>query len=512
MEAILNDNKFDTLIQDLAIKLKLKPKKVKEKAGKYLKEMMVDPDPIVNLIAMETSQFLLSRAYEKTIDVNTEELKSLTKMMRKHSIAFVMTHKTYIDMLVLGITLAKHGLPWPLIFGGANLSFTGFSTFAKKAGILFIRRSFKDNEIYKATLKHYITSLVDEGQHFMWAIEGTRSRTGKVVWPKMGILKYIIDAEAKTTREVKYVPVSIIYDLIPDVEDMIKENRGQDKNPESMKWMFNYIKKLNDDYGKISVRFGAPIDINGESIAEIPVKSIVENTKQTISKFAFDIVHNINHITPVTTTSLVCTALLSKFALKKNILEHVVLDLMVWIENHKPDALVDRGIPINQSVQQAINLLLKANLIKQIGDGVTSSYAIVPEKFLTATYYANMAVHHLYGRAFIELALVSISDVKQKRVKAFWKEIMRLRDLFKFEFFYSNKVEFSEEIERDLISLDPEWKVKIKNPDFEIKDFLKEQKILISQVVLSSYIQAYRVVAHALTTLDKRKKYSSSSL
>lgn len=506
------EKKFESLLKNIATQQKVDVEKVKEEANTYLAEMQVDPHPMVNLLAMESSQFLLSRAYEKTIDVNAAQLKALTKQMRQHSIAFVMTHKTYIDMVVLAVVLARHGLPWPLIFGGANLSFAGFTTFAKKAGIIFIRRGIKDNEVYKSTLKHYISTLVSEKQHFMWAIEGTRSRTGKVVWPKMGILKYIMDGEKQSRNEVKYVPVSIVYDLIPDVDDMVRESRGDNKNPENMKWMINYIRKLNQDYGKISVRFGEPLHIDDDSVAEIPLQAKLGENQKSISKFAFDLVHHINVITPVTTTSLVCTALLSKFALKKNMLEHVVLDLMSWIEAHKQDALVDRGIPINQSVQHAINLLLKSGLIKQIGDGVTASYAIVPEKFLSATYYANMAVHHLYGRAFIELALISIANVKTGRVKAFWREIMHLRDLFKFEFFYSKKIEFTEEIEQDLKALHPDWKKIIKNPDFSIKDFLKEQKILISQVVLSSYIEAYRVVAHALTQLEKGKNYNQEQL
>ena len=100
-------------------------------------------------------------------------------------------------------------------------------------GVIFIRRSFKDNEIYKATLRHFIASLVNDNAHFMWAIEGTRSRTGKLVWPKVGILKYIKEAEEQSSQEVKYVPVSIVYDLIPDVKDITLQWRRNKKTPES---------------------------------------------------------------------------------------------------------------------------------------------------------------------------------------------------------------------------------------------------------------------------------------
>ena len=94
-------------------------------------------------------------------------------------------------------------------------------------------------------------------------------------------------------------------------------------------------------------------------------------------------------------------------------------------------------------VQKALNLLMQGGLVAKKGEGHQAKYAIVSESYLQATYYANMAVHHLYHQAFIELALVKINAVKEERLTTFWRDIMFLRDLFKFEFFYSQKATFS---------------------------------------------------------------------
>ena len=94
--------------------------------------------------------------------------------MRKHPIAFVMTHKTYIDMFVLAVVLWRHGLPLPYTFAGINMAFFGLGQVGRQIGSIFIRRSFKDNEVYKATLRHFIATLVNQNQDFMWALEGTR--------------------------------------------------------------------------------------------------------------------------------------------------------------------------------------------------------------------------------------------------------------------------------------------------------------------------------------------------
>ncbi len=473
---------------------------VHKQAEDYLAELYAEHQPLSNALMMEAAQYILSRGYDKTIDVNPDEMQKLTKLMRTNSIAFVLTHKSYVDLLVLSVVLARHGLPLPFMFAGINLDLYAIGKFARKSGVIYIRRSFKDNLIYKATLRHFIASFLDKQAHFMWALEGTRSRTGKLVWPQMGILKYILEAEESSTQSVKYVPVSIVYDLIPDVAEMTKEGRGKKKNPENLAWLLNYIKKMSGNLGRISLRIGAPIDTAGIHNAPIPDDEESQpSSNNVISHFAFELVHRINDITPVTTTSLICTSLLSKFALTKRGVESDIADLMQLIESHKRDALVDRGRPIGESVQKALNMLTEANLFLQQGDSLNAKFTIIRENYLSATYYANMAVHHLYHRAFIELALIRIADLPaEERTIAFWTEIMSLRDMFKFEFFYSRKAQFTDEIEADLNFIDKDWQTHIFESDNDITALLEAQKILVAPVLLFNYLEAYRVVAHGL--------------
>jgi len=401
MERILKDPKFQQQLIDIAKKTGDNQIKVYQEAEAYLKELYASQQPMANLAAVEMSQYILSRGYDKTIDVNPVEIKQLTKLMRSHPVAFVMTHKTYIDMLVLAVVLARHGLPLPYTFAGLNMDMMGLGQLGRQSGFIFIRRSFKDNLVYKVTLRHFIASLVDEQAHFMWAIEGTRSRTGKLVWPQMGILKYIMEAEQDSSQEVQYVPVSIVYDLIPDVKEMTTEGRGKAKKQESLTWFMDYVRKMGNNFGRISMRFGKPVAVGAKHTTPIPNKeeAVLLNQKYHIPRFAFELVHRINQITPVTTTSLICTSLLSKYALTKRAIESEIAEFMQLIENHKPDALVDRGKPVGESVRIALNLLLRSQILKQQGEGVDAKYVIDTDHYLPANYYANMSVHHLYRRA-----------------------------------------------------------------------------------------------------------------
>ncbi|MEO1262822.1 MAG: HAD-IB family hydrolase [Bacteroidota bacterium] len=501
MENLLNDAGFQKKLADLSQQTGDNLTEIQQEAAGYLKELYTQHKPIANVLTVQLSQFVLGRAYDKTIDVNPKEVKAVAKLVRRHPVAFVMTHKTYIDMLVLALVLARHGLPIPYIFAGINMDFMGIGQLGRSSGVIFIRRDIKDNRVYKLALRHFIAYIVNEKGSFMWAIEGTRSRTGKLVWPKMGILKYIMEGEQDSPQEVQYVPVSIVYDLIPDVKEMAKEMRGKVKKAESLVWFLDYVKKMGEKMGRISLRFGAPMD--RDVTHAVTAYSEEEEDAGKVSLFALELVHQINKITPVTTTSLVAAALLSKYALTKRALESDIADLMPLIESHNKDALVDRGRPISESVQYALNLLSRSGLVQQHGDSLHAKYTIRPEDFLTVNYYANMCVHHLYRRAFIELSLARVAELApEDRLLAFWRGIMQLRDLFKFEFFYSKKTIFVDEIEADLYHIDPEWQETLTHPETDIFDILKLRRILVSPVVLYTYIEAYSVVAHALRSWD----------
>jgi putative phosphoserine phosphatase / 1-acylglycerol-3-phosphate O-acyltransferase len=513
IQNILQNSDFQKKLARISVQKGLSQVQVNVEAETYLQELYTEHDTTTNIAFIETFQYLISKGYDKAIDINPMQLKALAKLMRSNPIAFVLTHKSYIDLLVLSLVLVRHGLPLPFLFAGINLDLFVVGKLARKNGTIFIRRSFKDNPVYKATLRHFITYLLNKQSHFMWAIEGTRSRTGKLVWPQMGILKYIMEANHDSQMKAKYVPVSIVYDLIPDVDEMTEEGRGKKKNPENVKWLINYFRKMGkENLGKISLRIGSPIEMQNQISYAVPVEN-TDNilSEKTISGLAFDLVQKINDITPITTVSLVCMALLSKFALTKKGIESNVANLMQLIESHNEDALVDRGRPIGESVQVAINLLAKSQLLHQQGESLHTKYTVNRDKYLQATYYANMSVQHLYHRAFIELALLKIANTKSKdKMALFWTEIMALRDFFKFEFFYAVKEVFTSEIETELEFMLHNWEEKIFDHGNDILEILKSQKILVAPVILNNYVEAYRVVAHGLKIWDTHVHFEES--
>jgi putative phosphoserine phosphatase/1-acylglycerol-3-phosphate O-acyltransferase len=510
MDHIIEHHKFQDALKQIAIEQDMDLDAVKKQGAKCIKELYAKQHPIAKLVSVKSFDYILSRAYSDKIDVDPKGIKKLMKLMQQNSVAFIMTHKTYLDTLVLISTLANYGMPIPYSFGGSNLAFPGLKQLGTNAGLIFIRRSFKDDLIYKAALRHYISTIIDTGDHLTWNIEGTRSRTGKIIYPKMGILKYIKEGELQSTRSIKYVPVSIVYDLIPDVKEMTEEGRGQEKKAENVKEAVNYIKKLGNDYGRAAIRFGEPVEIEEDQQAIIPdMEEDSYADKNTLPRFAFELIHKTNAITPVTTVSLVCHVLLNDFALTKKEIEYKVNGLMAFIGQKKEDVLIDRGNKIGVIVQSALNLLQSARIIQKSRAGQRAQYSLVPSEYLPAAYYANMASGHLYHQAFIEMALVKIKDDQSSnRITKFWEEIMRLRNLFKFEFFYTNKPKFSSEIEAELLRFGKNWRAIVTDPKGDISALLVKQDLFVSRAILLSYLEADKVVCHSLNSWDADDEFS----
>ncbi len=509
MEKIINNQKFQERLQQIAKEQKMDLAEVQEKGAACIEELYAHQHPVATTMAIKGFEYMISKAYSDKIDIDPQEIKKLMKIMRKNSVAFIMTHKTYLDNAVLITTLSHYGMPIPYMFGGENLAMLGVKQLGKNSGLIFIRRSFKDDIIYKAALRHYISSLIDNGEHLTWNIEGTRSRTGKIVYPQMGILKYIMEGERQSSRAIKYIPVSIVYDLIPDVKEMTEEGKGKGKKDESLSTFVKYIKSLGHSYGRAAIRFGEPVDAKAHHNAIIPdmeEDSYADNN--TLPRFAFELIHKANMITPVTTISLICNVLLNNFALTKKEIEFSVIQLMNYIGERKEDVLIDRGKSMSVMAQKALNLLLGAGIIQKSKAGLKTQFSLAPTEYLTATYYANMASGHLYHRAFIEMALVKIKDdTSSDRILHFWEEIMRLRNLFKFEFFYTNKPQFSSEIEEELLLFDKNWRKILADPTKEIAPLLEKQELFVSNAILFIYIEANKVVCHTLNCWDLEDEF-----
>jgi glycerol-3-phosphate O-acyltransferase len=473
-------------------------------------------------------------------DSKADELRALGK---KYPLVFLPSHRSYLDPLVLRPALLAHGLPLNHVMGGVNIDFWPVGPLIRRSGYVFIRRSVADDAVYRWVLREYMGYLLSKRFNLEWYIEGGRSRTGKLRPPRYGLLTYLVEAFGSSgAADVYLVPVSLSYDQLYEVGLMAEEAHGGTKPTESFAWLLRYNRAQDSQRGSVQVRFGEPLSLR-QALAEEP------DTRLAVQKTAFEVSHRINEASPVMPRSLVTLALLGIEDRALTVAEVAdVLDPLVgYFERRELTTRSQLGLAAPRGVRRILDELASANVVERYDKGTEPVYRIGPDQHLVAAFYRNNTIHFLITRAVAELTLQAIaersaqdddyairrtdepfstSDVLPGRAssegagrKGFtpgggepsddvlehgWQAALALRDLLKFEFFFSDKDAFRIELERELTLIDPDWQTLIENPAGAAK-MLESAHPHLAHRVLQPFLEAYWVVAERLAVRDPRR-------
>ena len=183
----------------------------------------------------------LARAHR--IEVDDTRIAELRELSRRRSLVFLPSHRSYLDPLVLRPALLGHGLPPNHVIGGLNVSFWPVGPVTRRSSYVFIRRKFRDDEVYKWTLRQYLAYLARKRFNLEWYIEGGRSRTGKLRPPRYGILSYLVDGvRQRADTDAILVPTSITYEQLHEVGDMAAQSRAGPRPRRTCRWLFGYAR------------------------------------------------------------------------------------------------------------------------------------------------------------------------------------------------------------------------------------------------------------------------------
>jgi glycerol-3-phosphate O-acyltransferase len=468
-----------------------------EQAAKYMKELIARPSPLFIDMKAKLDRFMLSQGYDDQVVFDRKELTRLRQTMREHPTLLLFTHKTYIDGVTATDLAYQNDLPLIHLFGGINLDFFGLGFMLRRAGTIFIRRSFENNPVYKLVLRYYVSYLLEKRFPMTWAFEGTRSRLGKLMPPRYGLLKYVMDsAHSNDIENVHIIPVVTSFDLIRDVEEYASEQTGRLKKPESLSWFIGYLRSLREPMGKVYVDFGEPVVVK-----EAPNP----NDRLALSKMAFEVAVQANRATPLTLTSLMCLCLLGTAprAMTEDELRAVINFLVGWARERDirlSEDLTDQNL---EGVQRVIETLVNNGLLVRYDKGSTLVYAIEPDQHPIASYYRNTIIHHFLDKAIIELSVLKAREVNDRNAaEVFWEETDRLRDLFKFEFFYPEKQQYRENLKAELQRADPDWQAKLEEGGVKLASLTNRFQPLIGHAVFLPFVEAYTIVLDILSRLE----------
>ena len=475
---------------------------VTKKAEHYLHEMAARQTPFTLDLMIAMYRAAVRSNHDPELDVDDEQLRRVAELLGSRPVVFLISHKSMLDTIALSIVLFDANLPLPLTFGGINLNTPGLGALARRAGIIFLRRSFQDNEIYKSTFRRYIDYLIDKRFSLLWALEGTRSRTGKLLPPRFGLFNYVVESILRTRLvDVAFVPVSVAYEQITEVEDYAIEQRGQTKKPEGATWMLRFLRR-STPHGRIFLRFGEELAITDLAPEAQLTTAIGEIEKQTlVQNLALQVAYRMNAATPITVTAVITLILLAAGNRALSLTEIRLLARSGVSLMRRRDLEVVGSVDFREpdSVEAVLAQLQATGIVSYFDEGKERLYGITEDQHHNAAYYRNTAIHYFVLDALVEVALLRAADSSpDDREQNLFETASELREIFLFEFYFPRRAEFTEAVSGVLEDRLPNWPEALAQGPEAVRVMLRESRPLLAHAVLRSFADAYRVVARAL--------------
>lgn len=464
------------------------------RAQHYLREMAANHSPfLIDLIA-NAIHWLYKQGYGAIV-YDHSQVAELNALGQEVPLAFLPSHRSNLDRLSLQYLKWENDLPPNHTAGGINMNFFPIGPLIRRTGVFFIRRSFKDNELYKFVLRSYLDYLVENRFPLEWYMEGGRSRSGKLLPPRFGILSYVVDSWRRHKAEdVLLIPTSIAYDQIQDLGSYTSEAAGGIKEKESVGWALSAVRSLRRRYGNIHVRFGEPISV-AKAMADSAVNDGVGSEENIdLAKLAFEVMYRIGQVTPITPAAVVSIALLQAGGAARSIedLADTCAAIDRFVEDHHLPTTEQLRLEDPSEVLRVIALLTEHGNVATY-HGRHPVYYLKPDQALRAAYYRNVVVHHFVPRGVLELALAMIGPGAVGKIEEqLWSAVDEIRDLLKFEFFFPDKDRLRTSIRADLDRSVPGW------TRMTAQTTLGRLDPPIASWAIVPFLESYLVVADAL--------------
>lgn len=367
-------------------------------ARRYLNEIVANCTNITIQVMQRGLTSFWNRFYSGIEVSNNEFLKNLAL---SHELVYVPCHRSHIDYLLLSYVIYDEGLAIPYIAAGKNLNMPVIGTILRGGGAFFIRRSFKGNQLYSTLMYEYVADLVSKGVPIEYFVEGGRSRTGRLLKPKPGMLAMTIRGFLKYRKKpVAFIPVYIGYEKLLESKAYQAELSGEDKKSETF---FNSIRSIigiRGNFGKVYTNFGQPVFLNklldyqhpswlaedyDDAIRPEWVRTIVSDTSETIMQ-------HINQAATVNSINLISTVLLA--TPNQNMDEK---DLVKMLEMYqaiiKFQNYSERLLVTDKSGQQQIEHAESLKMVKRRQHELGDIIYLDAKHSISLTYYRNNILH-----------------------------------------------------------------------------------------------------------------------
>ncbi len=343
-----------------------------QRARRYGEEIAADySTAAINLLERFMGGVVFKRVFR---EIDVRGLDRVREWAQGHEIIYMPSHRSHADYLLVSYALYHGGLVPPHIAAGINLNFWPVGGLLRRCGAFYMRRTFAGNRLYTAVFRAYVDALIQRGYSIEFFPEGGRSRTGRLLPPKTGLLSMVVEASLRQrSRKVALVPVYIGYDKCWEVASYSKELRGAQKTKESADGLLKAGKILAKSYGKAYINFAEPIPLQDYADAHLPGwrDSLVadredkpEGFKRFVSDLAFESSRRTNAAAVANPNGLAAVALLASPQRAVSRDEYIEqIGHLIWLlkglplgpdqvlPETRPSAVVDWAAPIARIAQ-----------------------------------------------------------------------------------------------------------------------------------------------------------------
>jgi glycerol-3-phosphate O-acyltransferase len=446
-ESILTNVRLQEYMVGYAESRKIPIHEVRRKADGYIEEIAANYKPAFIKIAAVIVGWITRNMFDG-VAVNYRVLNQVKQKARRGPLLLIPCHKSHIDYLILDYVLYNNNMQVPHIAAGNNLSFWPMGPIFRSGGAFFLRRSFGGAVLYSKVFAEYVHKLLQEGYNIEQFIEGGRSRTGKLLMPKLGLLSILINAYKNgACDDMLIVPIYIGYDRIVEEKSYLHELGGGQKESENILQVIQARKFLKKRYGKIYIQFHEPISLNKlQRIYDRPLAEM--NSKEQnrlIRDLGYQVINAINRVTVVTPHAIVASAILNfatdSFSFSELLAVNEIYLKYLSAQNAKmADTLISDHLRV---FEQVVDLYCQRKFIEPLAKGkenkATEKHFLINEsRRLNLEYYKNNCIAFFIPAAYTAMAILEkdafrFSASELHTGYEFWQ------DFFKCEF--ANDVE-----------------------------------------------------------------------
>lgn len=437
-ETLLVNPAIKRLISDEAKNKSVSEAEIKKQALAIMDEIAGDYRDVTVRFGERILGWLWNRLYNGIEVSKAERLRNLAQ--EGHEIIYVPCHRSHMDYLLLTYVIFQQGLVTPRIAAGINLNFWPAGPIFRKAGAFFIRRSFKGNRLYSTIFREYLGLLFERGYSVKYYSEGGRSRTGRLLSPKTGMLAMTIQSLLRgIDRPLTLVPVYLGYEHVMEVGTYHKELSGSQKKGESIFGVIKAIRNLRN-YGKGYVNFGEPININQFLNKEVPEwKQAIDPIDPqkpkwltpSVNTLAQQVMTSINQcaaLNGVALVSLILHATESKALTKAELVTQ--LDFFLSLQRAAPYH-AELTVP-EQTGAELLEHVITLNKVTINQDSFGDIVSLTESAILELRYYRNNVLHTFIVPSLVCRLLERNAKISQEELVI---QIQRLVQLLKTDLF-----------------------------------------------------------------------------